>query len=513
MSRQPARADRLSATTIAGLPASIRRPAYDRSQLKAGIMHIGAGAFHRCHQAEYTDDALESSFGAWGIVGVNLRAPAISVSLDDQDGYYCRELRNNGRIERRLIGAMVETISVLDETYDQHRLTLQHALVRAASPDIRIISMTVTEKGYCHIPATGELDENHPDIRHDIIDPARPLSVPGFVLRVLALRFLKGLPAPLIMSCDNVPDNAATLRRSVLGLARAVDSRLGRRIENEVRFLNTMVDRIVPAARTEYIDAFEAETGVRDYGLVTGEPFRMWVIETGEGAELPAWDAAGALFVRDVLPYEILKMRVVNGIQSNVCQLGLLSGLEFMADVMSEDVFSTFARQTITREVIPNLPHVGGIDVGNYLDQTIGRLRNADLKHGTLQISTDGSQKIRQRLLEPMRAGLRAGTPVGGLLLGLAGWMKYASGCDWQGRALDVRDPFGAETTKISGDVGGMIDRFLDIEAIFGTDLRDDAEIKRRLAGYLAALGEKPAIDVVADHMAGRFGGLPWLKG
>ena len=497
-------ADRLSAATVDRLPASVRRPAYDRSLLKPGILHLGAGAFHRCHQAEYTDDALEARFGAWGVVGVNLRPPSISTLLDDQDGYYCRELRDNGRIERRLIG------SVLDPSYDEHRLTLARAIARAVSPDIRLISMTVTEKGYCHIPATGELDETHPDVRHDIGDPARPVSVPGFILRVLSLRLQRGVPPPLIMSCDNVPDNAATLRRAVLGLARAVDPRLGDRIENEVRFLDTMVDRIVPATRPEYISAFAGETGLLDYGLVAGEPFRMWAIETGEGAELPAWDAAGALFVRDVRPYEILKMRVVNGIQSNVCQLGLLSGLEFMADVMAEGVFSAYAEQTIRREVIPNLPDIGGIELETYLRQTIARLRNADLKHSTLQISTDGSQKIRQRLLEPLRAGLKSGTPIGGLLLGLAGWMKYAAGRDWQGGALDVRDPLSAQTMQIGaasgGDMAVMVDRFLDIAQVFGTDLKTNSDVKRRLTACLVALSQKPAIAVVAEHMAGHFG-------
>eukprot|EP01035_Chromulina_nebulosa_P059542 gene59542-81487_t len=165
---------RLNTITAARLPAAIRRPAYDRALLRPGILHIGLGAFHRCHQAEYTDDALETAFGDWGIVGVNLRPPAISLQLDPQDGLYCRELRDNGRTQRRLIGAVIETISVLDAAHDEHRLSLQRAISRAAAPDIRLISMTVTEKGYCHVPATGALDDTHTDILHDIADPAHP---------------------------------------------------------------------------------------------------------------------------------------------------------------------------------------------------------------------------------------------------------------------------------------------------------------------------------------------------
>lgn len=496
---------RLDTQTLAQLPPTIRRPGYDRSRLKAGILHIGVGAFHRCHQAEYTDDALEAAFGDWGIVGVNLKPPSLSSMFDPQHGLYCRELRDNGTVERRIIGALQTNISVLDTGNDPVRQTLAAALQRTAAPDIRVITLTITEKGYCHIPTTGELDLDHPEIVHDIRHPDQPVSAPGFLLRALAMRIEQGHPPPAIISCDNVPGNGNTLRHCVLALAEKIDPRLGDRIRGNVTFANSMVDRIVPATRPDYLDAFEADTGLRDEALVAGEPYRMWVIEADGQTALPPWDLAGALYVPDVEPYEILKMRVVNGIQSNLCQLGLLSGIEFMSGVLADPVFSTFARRTIAREVLPHLPAIGGIDPATYLDQAIERLTNADLKHRTAQISTDGSQKIRQRLLEPIRAAIRAGTPCNGLLLGVAGWMAYATGRNWRGETHDVHDPLAARTTAIgraaAGDAEAMVAAFLDLEAVFGSDLRTNRQIAERLAALLSRLQQAPARDVVADFM------------
>ncbi|WP_421914018.1 mannitol dehydrogenase family protein [Mesorhizobium sp.] len=501
---------RLGPSSLDLLPASVRRPNYDRTRLKPGILHLGVGAFHRCHQAEYTDDALEAAFGPWGIVGVNLRAPDLDPTLGAQGGLYCRELRDRGQTDRRLIGAMVDTISVPGRDQALHDATLKRALDTAGSAAIGVVTLTVTEKGYCHIPATGELDLDHPDIRHDIANPQAPVSVPGFVLRLLALRLDAGTPLPALISCDNVPDNGSTLRRSVLGLAARIDLALHDRVAGEAHFVNTMVDRIVPATRAEDIAAFASQTGVEDLGLVVGEPFRMWVLEDRFDRPLPAWDRAGALFVRDVAPYEILKMRVVNGIQSNLCQLGVLSGLEFMSDVMAEEGFAEFAERTITREVVPNLPPVAGVDVAAYVAETIRRLRNPALKHRTQQISTDGSQKIKQRLLEPLRAGLRAGTPCDGLLLGIAGWMQYASGRDSGGQRIEVNDPFAERTRAIGtasgGDAATLVDGMLEIDGIFGFDLRADAAIRARLADNVAKLQKEPALLVIRDFLASERG-------
>lgn len=492
---------RLGAGQLQGEAAGLRRPGYHRDRLRPGILHLGAGAFHRCHQAEWTDDALEAEFGDWGIVATNLRAPNLGAPLGQQDNLFCRELRDIGVRERRLVGSIVRTHSVLDSAYDPYRLSLAAALEDAASPQIRVISMTVTEKGYCHVPATGELNPDHPDIVHDIANPATPLSVPGFVLRALALRHERGMPVPTILSCDNVPDNGATLRRCVIGLARLTDPALADHIEAHGIFLNTMVDRIVPATRPADIEGFAAETGILDYGLVVGEPFRMWVIENPTGAVLPPWQRVGAMVVDDVVPFELMKMRILNGIQTNVSALGLSAGIAFMSDVMGDAAFRDFARRTMLREVLPGLPPVPGIDLEQYVEQSIRRLQNPELRHGTAQIVTDGSQKIRQRLLEPIRACRKLGLPCDGLLIGVAAWMQTATGLDLAGRPHSAVDPFHAETRAIAqkagSDLRALVRGLLSIGAIFATDLVGDAAIEAKLVGYLARLRERGVAQVI----------------
>jgi fructuronate reductase len=489
---------RLGPDTIAALPREVRRPRYDRAALAPGILHLGVGAFHRCHQAEWTDDALEADFGAWGIRGVNLAPPDLAATLGAQAGLHCRELREAGRSDLRLIGANIGT------TWTGTPDGAARARAWAADPATRAITMTVTEKGYCHHPATGALDPDHPAIVADLADPGNPTSVPGFVTRMLRDRAARGAAPPVLISCDNVPDNGATLRRCVTGFAAALDPALADLIAAEITFLDTMVDRIVPATRPEDLDRFEAATGLRDEALVVGEPFRMWVIQD-RGVDLPAWDRAGAILTPDVRPYEILKMRVVNGIQSNLCQLGLLSGVPFMADVMADPVFAEFAERTIRREVVPHLPPVPGVDVDGYLVTTLSRLANPDLRHGTAQISTDGSRKVRQRLLDPLRDARRAGGPWRGLALGVAGWMGYMRGVDHAGRPHPVDDPLADRAKAVADAAGSARDRvagMLAIREVFGTDLSADAELVDHLATCAEALERRPARDVVRESLA-----------
>jgi fructuronate reductase len=482
---------RLGTARLAVLAPEIARPAY-RRPATAGVLHVGAGAFHRCHQADYADDLLGQDVEGCAITAVNLRPPDLATMLAPQDHLYCRELRDGDRTDRRVIGAIVAAMTVADAATDPARATLAGALAIAADPQIRVISCTVTEKGYCHVPATGALDPDHPDIRHDIAVPDAPVSLPGFLLAALTRRLDRGVPLPVLMSCDNVPGNGATLRRCLLSLAERVRPALVERLAREALVADTMVDRIVPATREEDIAAFAGDCGVEDRALVVGEPFRMWVIDDRARDRLPPWDRAGAIFTDRVADYETLKMRVVNGMQSNLCQLGFLASMRFMADVMADPLFAAFARRAVDREVTPHLPGVPGIDLAAYVERTVERLRNPALRHECAQISTDGSRKIRQRLVEPILDAHAAGRAAPCLMTGLAGWLHYASGRSLDGGRHAVSDPLAetiAAVARATGDdAGAYVRRVVAIDSVFPARFAGDDALVGALVDAFASL-------------------------
>jgi fructuronate reductase len=492
---------RLTDDSLCSLPAGIRRPSYDRRTLTPRVAHIGAGAFHRCHQAEYAEDLLEAGATDCSIYALNLRAPDLGTLIGEQGGLYSRELRKGDCVERRVIGSILGGMTVLDANYDPYRLSLQKALARASDPVVEVISCTVTEKGYCHIPATGELDLTHPDIAHDIAYPDLPDSLPGFILAVLRRRIARGATLPVIMSCDNVPGNSSTLRRVVLSLAQKVAPHVVDTLAREAVFPDTMVDRIVPATREEDIAGLAAATGFLDAGLVVGEPFRMWAIDDRARDRLPAWDRAGAIFTDKVRSYEILKMRVVNGIQSNMCQLGFLAGFAFMADVMADRLMSGFARETIEQEVASWLPETPGINIPAYFDEAQRRLTNPALRHSCVQISTDGSRKIRQRLIEPILEAHAAGRATPHLLLGLAGWLQYASGRSLDGSSHSISDPLAGEVATLAkettGDHAAYVRAVVGLSTVFPARFAENPVLVDGLTEALHTLREKGVKEAV----------------
>ena len=481
----------------AALPAGIAGPAYDRATLAPGILHLGNGAFHRCHLAEYTEDALHARFGPWGIRAVNLAPPDLGPMLGPQHGLYIRELREGAGRDRRLIGAIRDNLTVTDGP------GRDRALGWAADPATRVITLTVTEKGYCHIPATGRLDPGHPDIVHDRAHPTAPRSAPGFVLQALRLRRAAGLPPPAILSCDNVPVNGTTLRGCVLDLAAPADAAW---IAETVAFPDTMVDRIVPATQGGDIAALAADTGLTDRALVVGEPFRMWVITDDSRMILPDWAAAGALIVPDARPYELLKMRVVNGMQTALCHLGHLLGHRFMADVMADPMCAAFAARTIRAEVAPFLPHIPGIDTTAYVDGTLRRLRNTALQHATAQIATDGSRKIRQRLLDPLAEALAAGHAAPGLTLAVAAWMAHAGVIARTAPPRAVSDPVLGTVAAIldatGPDSAAYVAQLLAVAEVFPPGLAQRPGLSENLAMLVAALRGRGPRAVLADHLS-----------
>lgn len=449
-----------------------------------GIVHLGIGAFFRAHGALYVAEAMRLSGGDWGILGVSLKRPDQRDRLAPQGfAYTALELGPQG--ERARTVEVIENILVAPED--------PAAVVAAmADPGVGIVSLTVTEKGYCHEPASGRLLRDHPDIRADLADPARPVSAPGFLVRALAARRAAGLRPFTVLCCDNLPDNGHLLRGLVLELAGLVDPGLADWIAAEGAFPSTMVDRIVPATSAEDLDRVAALTGRRDESPVLHEPFRQWVIEDRfvDGVR-PDLAAAGAELVADVAPYEAMKLRCLNGTHSALAYLGYLAGHETIAATLADPVFAAFLVRVWDEEIIPGLTPPPGVSLARYTGALKERFANPGIRHRTWQIAMDGSQKLPQRILGQIAEGLAAGRPMRGLILAVAGWMRYVGGVDETGAPIDVRDPMAARLRAVcdaAPDPEARARALLDIAEIFPPVLRDDASFRARVAAAHAGL-------------------------
>ena len=478
---------RLAQATLADLPPHVRRPRYDRTALAIGMAHLGVGAFHRCHQAEYTDDMIEAAFGPWGVIGINVRPPDIQPALGPQDGLYVRGLTADGtEPSYRAIGCIR---GVIDATGDPGP-----ALAVLADGQVVVTTLTITEKGYCHVPATGALDETHADILHDLAHPETPRSVPGLLVEALKRRGASGAAMPMtIVSCDNIPANGAILERAVRTVAEQRSPALARWIGDNVAFPSTMVDRIVPAV-TESDRARTAEAiAMEDQASVTGEPFRQWVIENRFAGRRPPWDLAGAEFVDDVASHELIKMRVLNGAQSAFCTLGAILGLTFTHEDARHPVLSRVVERMLTEETASTLPYVQGMASGAYIQLSLSRLRNTAIRHTNHQIATDGSQKVVQRLLNPMRERIRQGRAFDLLACGVAGFIVYlARASNALGAAWTPSDPFADVVRQIADETGpapdDLVRRILSLSAIFGTDIAANPAAVSTLTRHVAGL-------------------------
>jgi fructuronate reductase len=425
----------------AGLPAE--RLTRSRPTPRVGLVHLGLGAFFRAHGAIYIEEAMAAAGGDWGIVGVSLRSPDVRDALAPQGCVYTAlELGPDGE-SARVVGSVAEVLVAPEDP--------GAVLARMADPAVRMVTLTVTEKGYCHEPATGRLDMGHPDIVHDLANPL-PRSAPGFLVRALARRREAGYRPFTALSCDNLPANGRLLRGLVLDFARALDPALASWIAAEGRFPATMVDRIVPATTAADIARVEGLTGYHDAAPVLHEPFRQWVIEDDfvDGAR-PDLAAVGVELVADVTPYEHMKLRMLNGTHSALAYLGYLAGHETIADTTADPVFARFVTRLWADEIIPAVAPPPGVDLAAHAAALLRRYRNPAIRHRTWQIAMDGSQKLPQRFLGTIAEGLDAGRPVDGLCLAVAGWMRYVGGVDERGGAIDVRDPMADRLRRAAG--------------------------------------------------------------
>lgn len=454
------------------LPAHVQQPRYDRSQLRSRIVHFGFGAFHRAHQALLTDRVLNANGGDWGICEISLfSGDALMSQLRAQDHLFTVLEKGAEGNHPIIVGAVRECLNAkLD--------SLAAIIEKFCEPQVAIVSLTITEKGYCIDPATGRLDMQNARIIHDLEHPSEPHSAPGILVEALHRRRERGLPAFTVLSCDNIPDNGHVVKNAVLGMAQKRSAALAEWIKEQVSFPGTMVDRIVPAATDASLAEITQELGVEDPCAISCEPFIQWVVEDNFVAGRPEWEVAGVQMVKDVLPWEQMKLRMLNGSHSFLAYLGYLAGYAHINECMEDACFRDAARRLMLDEQAPTL-RITDVDLTAYADSLIERFANPALQHRTWQIAMDGSQKLPQRMLDGIRVHLERQSAWPLLALGVAGWIRYVSGTDDRGNDIDVRDPLSGKIRAIV-DASGDADRvnaLLELSEVFGQDLVQNGRV------------------------------------
>jgi fructuronate reductase len=455
---------RLSEATRARLPADVAQAGYARAGQAVGIVHLGIGAFHRAHQAVYTDDAMAAGDRDWAITGVSLRSPAVREQLAPQDGLYTVATRDAAGERLRLIEAVRD---VLVAPHDPHAVAA--ALAARAT---RIVTLTVTEKGYHRLPGGG-------------VDGAAVAADGGTIYHYLAQavrdRLAAGAGPMTLVSCDNMTDNGHVLHD---GVAALLDGAALAWFERDWACPSTMVDRIVPATAADDLDRLEARIGLRDAGAVVTEPFRQWVIEDRFADARPRWDTGGAQFVADVRPYETAKLRMLNGAHSALAYLGLGAGHDYVHQAVADPAVRAIVERLMRDEAAASLDAAPGQDLPGYADALLARFANPSLAHRLAQIASDGSQKVGPRWLEALTINRARGVATPATLTALAGWLRHL-----RGQAGPVNDPMGDELAALwrGQDAHGMV------AALFGAG-------GRFAARWQADDGERAALAALVEQ-------------
>jgi len=452
----------LSQATLARVAGEVQRPAYDRSAIDIGIVHFGPGAFHRAHQAWFVDTLLASD-PRWGICEVSLRSTDVRNALAPQDGLYTLAALDE-TTSYRIIGAVKQTRVAAENP--------QAVLDQLSGPRTRVVTLTVTEKGYC-LGADGNLDLSHADIRRDLQTPQAPTTLIGYLVEALRRRRASGVGPLTIVSCDNLVDNGTRLGRAVQQLAQATDPDLARWIEDEAAFPRTMVDSITPAT-TDGLRARVAQVlGMTDRWPVQREGFVQWVIEDAGAADLPDWQSAGVIVTDDVGAYDRAKLRLLNGAHSSLAYLGLLAGHETVAAVMADADLAALVATMMTRDILPTLAAPRGLDLDGYIQAILKRFRNPAIRHALTQIAWDGSQKLPIRLLGTIQDNLQAGRPIERLCVPVAAWMHFVRRTAIDGKQVvdPLADRLFAIGTSCQNRASQDVPLFLALQTVFPQEL------------------------------------------
>ncbi|MCQ4290326.1 mannitol dehydrogenase family protein [Pseudomonas stutzeri] len=457
---------KLNEANLPRLPVPIARPDYRLAEVTSGIAHIGVGGFHRAHQAAYTDALMNTGEGLeWGICGIGTRAEerAMRDALAAQDYLYTLvELDDRPDTEVRVIGSIRDMLLVGEDGSEA-------VVARLADPAIRIVSLTITEGGYCLDDSTGQFNAQLPQIQHDLQNPRSPISVFGLLCAALAKRRGHGVGPFTVMSCDNLPHNGDVTRRATLAFASLVDADLARWIERNVSFPNAMVDRITPMTSTAHRQDLERQHGLDDAWPVVCEPFVQWVVEDRFVAGRPAWEKVGVQFTDDVSPYEEMKIKLLNGSHLALTYLGYLRGYRFVHETMADPLFVEYIRRYMDEDVTPQLAAVPGIDLARYKQTLIERFSNRAIADQLERVCSDGSSKFPKFTVPTINRLIADNAALDRAALVVAAWALYLRGVDENGEQYRIPDPRADFCQSLVAEDDGLAERLLGCEEIFGT--------------------------------------------
>ncbi len=473
-------ATKLNQQNLGNLSADVRIPAYDRRKVGQSIVHIGVGGFHRAHQAVYADDLFhEAGPSEWGIAGVGLleHDARIRDVMRSQDYLYTVVARDASGDRARVVGSHRGFIFAPEEA--------EVLLEKMASPDCRIVSLTITEGGYYVNQGTGQFDAEHPDIRHDLANPGKPKCSYGYLAAALARRREGDLEPFTLMSCDNLQSNGDVLKRMFLSFTEMLDPALNNWLTQNGAFPNSMVDRITPATTDEHRALVREKFGIDDGWPVVTEPFRQWVIEDHFPTGRPAWERVGAQMTSDVLPYEKMKIRLLNASHQAMCYIGMLLGYSFAHEAMEDEQIRTLVQRMMDEEVTALLPPVPGIDLAEYKRTLIERFSNPAIRDQLSRIGTEGSARIPKFVLPSILEQLERGGPIRKLSFTVASWFRYLSGTDDQGKELPIIDPWAKRLREAALAGRERPDEFLKIRELFGEILPSNERFTREIGAIL----------------------------
>jgi mannitol 2-dehydrogenase len=487
----------LNARNLSSLAADLAVPSYDRAALRTGIVHFGVGGFHRAHEAMYLDRLMAAGEALdWAICGVGVM-PAderMRDVLTAQDGLYTLVVKApDGTLSAQVIGSIKEYLYAPDDPWA--------VVEKMASPDVRIVSMTVTEGGYNFNAVTGEFVADNPDVQHDLQSGAAPKTTFGLITAALARRRERGIPPFTIMSCDNIQGNGHAARRSFVAFAALRDPDLGAFVENHVAFPNSMVDRITPVTTDEDRDEVRKRFEVEDGWPVVCEPFTQWTLEDVFPLGRPPFENAGVQVVADVEPYELMKLRLLNASHQALCYFGYLAGYRFVHEVAQDPLFAGFLLAYMDREATPTLEPVPGIDLHAYKHQLIERFSNAQVKDTVARLCAESSDRIPKWLLPVIRYNLETGGEIRLATAVVASWARYAEGTDEQGRPIDVVDRLRDTLVAAAQRQRDEPLAFLANRDLFG-DLIDNERFVTAYRSALSSLHTKGARATLAELTA-----------